>query len=275
MIRKPIIFWTLILFLAACTPAPENMTPFPIPSSPPPAAEWWHPAPGLTWQWELSEGRVDTSVAAQVFDIDLYADQSVIDTLHSRGVKVICYISVGSWEDWRPDASQFPKQVLGSDYEGWPGEKWLDIRRIDLLAPIMRARLDLCRAKNFDGVEPDNIEIYENKTGFPLTYPDQLAYAHWLADEAHARGLAIGLKNAPDMVADSISFFDFAITEDCFYYGWCGRMLPFIEAGKAVFAAEYTDMEVDFKAACAWGRDHKVSFSLKNRNLDAWRQTCP
>ena len=214
-------------------------------------------------------------MVAQVYDIDLYADQSVIDTLHSRGVKVICYISVGSWEDWRPDASQFPKQVLGSDYEGWPGEKWLDIRRIDLLAPIMRARLDLCRAKNFDGVEPDNIEIYENKTGFPLTYPDQLAYAHWLADEAHARGLAIGLKNAPDMVADSISFFDFAITEDCYYYGWCGRMLPFIEAGKAVFAAEYTDMDVDFEAACAWGRDHKVSFSLKNRNLDAWRQTCP
>ena len=214
-------------------------------------------------------------MAAQVFDIDLYADQSVIDTLHSRGVKVICYISVGSWEDWRPDASQFPKQVLGSDYEGWPGEKWLDIRRNDLLAPIMRARLDLCRAKNFDGVEPDNIEIHENKTGFPLTYPDQLAYAHWLADEAHARGLAIGLKNAPDMVADSISFFDFAITEDCYFYGWCGRMLPFIEAGKAVFAAEYTDMDVDFEAACAWGRDHKVSFSLKNRNLDAWRQTCP
>jgi hypothetical protein len=229
----------------------------------------------MTWQWELSEGSVDTSVVAQVYDIDLYADQSVIDTLHSHGVKVICYISVGSWEDWRPDASQFPKQVLGSDYEGWPGEKWLDIRRIDLLVPIMRARLDLCRAKNFDGVEPDNIEIYENKTGFPLTYPDQLAYAHWLADEAHARGLAIGLKNAPDMVADSISFFDFAITEDCYYYGWCGRMLPFIEAGKAVFAAEYTDMDVDFEAACAWGRDHKVSFSLKNRNLDAWRQTCP
>ena len=275
MIRKPILFWTLILFLAACTPAPENMTPFPIPSSPPPAAEWWHPAHGLTWQWELSEGSVDTSVVAQVFDIDLYADQSVIDTLHSRGVKVICYISVGSWEDWRPDASQFPKQVLGSDYEGWPGEKWLDIRRIDLLAPIMRARLDLCRAKNFDGVEPDNIEIYENKTGFPLTYPDQLAYAHWLADEAHARSLAIGLKNAPDMVADSISFFDFAITEDCYYYGWCGRMLPFIEAGKAIFAAEYTDMDVDFEAACAWGRDHKVSFIFKNRNLDAWRQTCP
>jgi len=65
----------------------------PIPSSPSPATEWWHPAPGLTWQWQLDE-EVDTSVEAQVYDIDLYADQSVIDALHARGVKVICYISV-------------------------------------------------------------------------------------------------------------------------------------------------------------------------------------
>jgi Glycoside-hydrolase family GH114 len=77
------------------------------------------------------------------------------------------------------------------------------------------------------------------------------------------------------MVADSLAFFDFAIAEDCFYYDRCADMLPFISAGKPVFAAEYTDMDVDFEAACVWGREHNVSFILKNRNLDAWRQTCP
>ncbi|HEY5159018.1 MAG TPA: endo alpha-1,4 polygalactosaminidase [Anaerolineales bacterium] len=246
----------------------------PIPSSPPPTADWWHPAPGLTWQWQLDE-ELDTSVEAQVYDVDLYVDQSDIDKLHERGVKVICYISVGSQENWRPDTDRFPLEVLGKDYDGWPGERWLDIRRIDLLAPILRARLDLCAAKGFDGVEPDNIEIYTNDTGFPLTYNDQLAYAHFLADEAHARGLAIGLKNAPDMVADSLSFFDFAITEDAFYYQWIGKMQPFIETGKPIFAAEYTDMQVDFHAACTWGREHDVSFILKNRILTAFRVTCP
>ena len=239
-----------------------------------PARDWWHPAPGLTWQWQLDE-EVDTSVKAQVYDVDLYVDQSVIDQLHSRGVKVICYISVGSQENWRSDTEQFPAEVLGKDYDGWPGEKWLDIRRIDLLAPIMRARLDLCAAKGFDGVEPDNIEIYDNDTGFPLTFDDQLAYAHFLADEAHGRGLAIGLKNAPDMVASSLSFFDFAITEDAFHFQWIGKMLPFIEVGKPVFAAEYTDMDVDFSAACDWGRQHNVNFILKNRILTAFRVTCP
>jgi hypothetical protein len=238
-------------------------------------ADWWHPAPGLTWQWQIGDNDIDLTVEADVFDVDLYVDQTVIDQLHAQGRRVICYISVGSWEDWRPDADQFPAEVLGRNYVGWPGERWLDVRRIDLLAPILRARLDLCRAKGFDGVEPDNIDIHGNSTGFPLTYADQLAYARWLAEEAHARGLAIGIKNAADMVADTLSIFDYAIAEDAFYYGWTAAMLPFIEAGKPVFAAEYTDMNVDFAAACAWGAEHRVSFILKHRGLDAWLETCP
>ena len=244
-------------------------------SSPVPAGTWWHPAPNLTWQWHLSEPPVDTSVDAQVYDIDLFDnDAAVVKALHDQGRMVIGYISVGSLENWRPDASQFLPGALGRDYDGWPGEKWLDIRRLDLLAPIMLARLDMCKAKGFDAVEPDNIQIHDNDTGFPITYQDQLKYARWLADEAHTRGLAIGLKNAPDMLADSLSSFDFAITEDCFKQGWHDQVLPFIQAGKPVFAAEYTDTGVDFQAACAWGRQHNISFILKNRILTAYRVTC-
>ena len=65
----------------------------------------------------------------------------------------------------------------------------------------MLARLDLCKAKGFDALEPDNMEIYTNDTGFPLTYEDQLKFALWLADETHKRGLAIGQKNASDQVS--------------------------------------------------------------------------
>ena len=90
-------------------------------------------------------------------------DASVIAALHTQGRKVVCYVSVGSWEDWRPDADRFPTSVIGEDYEGWPGENWLDIRQIELLAPVMRARLDLCRVKGFDGIEPDNIDGYTQR----------------------------------------------------------------------------------------------------------------
>lgn len=234
---------------------------------------WWQPKPGLTWQWQLDE-EVDTTIDASVFDIDLHVEQNVINLLHAKGAKVIGYISVGSWENWRPDASQFPEKVLGKTYEGWPKERWLDIRQIDDLAPVMLARLDLCVQKGFDAVEPDNIEIYSNDTGFPLTYQDQMRYSLWLAEEAHKRGMAIGLKNCPDMVSDTLEAFDFAITEDAYCNGWIDRMLPFIEAEKPVFAAEYTDMDVDFPGACAYGKAHNIDFILKNRILTAFRVKC-
>lgn len=246
-----------------------------MPSNPQPATDWWHPIAGLTWQWQLGDDEIDTSIEADVYDVDLYIDPSVVDKLHAKGRKVICYISVGSYEDWRPDKDQFPPEVLGNDYDGWAGEKWLDIRRIDLLAPIMRARLDLCKSKGFDAVEPDNMEIYTNDTGFPLTYEDQLKFALWLADEAHQRGLAIGQKNASDQTKDLVNIYDFAITEDYFYYNDAESMLPFIKAGKPVFAAEYTDLGGDFESFCQKSKELKFSAILKNRNLDAWIQTCP
>jgi hypothetical protein len=34
-------------------------------------------------------------------------------------------------------------------------------------------------------------------------------------------------------------------------------------------------MDVDFQAACAWGRQHDVNFIQKNRILTAFRITCP
>ncbi len=240
-----------------------------------PASSWWHPTVGLTWQWQIGNNDIDTSIAADVYDIDLYVDQTIIDELHAKRRKVICYMSVGSWEDWRPDKDLFPPEVLGKDYEGWKGERWLDIRQIDKLAPIMLARLDLCKAKGFDAVEPDNMEVYTNDTGFLLTYDDQLKFALWLAEESHKRGLAIGMKNSQDQVQDLLAHFDFAITEDAFYYGWAKDMLPFIAAGKPVFAAEYTDLPGDFAAFCEQSKQLNFSTILKKRGLDAWIKTCP
>jgi hypothetical protein len=240
---------------------------------------WWQPSPGASWQWQLTDLPVDQSFDVDVYDIDMFDnDAGTVVALHVQGRVVICYISAGSWEDWRPDADQFPPEVLGSDYEGWPGEKWLDIRRIDLLAPIMRARFDLCRDKGFDGIEPDNVDGFTNETGFSITYQDQLAYNVWLANEAHARGLSIGLKNDEAQAADLVSHFDWAMTEDCFADEWCEEMAPFTEAGKAVFSAEYTDQLTTnqfLNQVCPQAEALSLDAILKHRDLDAWRQGCP
>ncbi len=91
---------------------PEELEQIPVPPTLETIQEnsdWWHPIPGLTWQWQLADLPVDTNVDADVFDLDLFdTSPDVIRELHLKGRKVICYISVGSREDWRSDAEQFP-----------------------------------------------------------------------------------------------------------------------------------------------------------------------
>ncbi len=243
------------------------------PSPTPPPQTWWQPAPGTSWQWQLSDNEaIDTSFEVQMYDIDLFeAPQSVIDRLHADGRVVICYFSAGSWEDWRPDADDFPAAVIGNPLDNWPGEKWLDIRQIDTLAPLMRARLDLAVQKHCDGVEPDNVDGYTNDTGFPLTPADQLAYNRFLAAEAHARGLSIGLKNDLGQIPDLLPDFDWALNEECFSYDECDSLTPFVQAGKAVFGVEY---ELDTADFCPQANALNFDFLKKHWELDAWREAC-
>jgi endo-alpha-1,4-polygalactosaminidase (GH114 family) len=241
----------------------------------PEESAWWRPEAGATWQWQLAGDKIDTSFDVDVYDLDAFeTDADVVAALHAGGRRVVCYISVGSWEDWRPDAAEFPDDAIGSEYEGWEGERWLDIRRIDELAPVLGARMDLCKTKGFDGVEPDNIDGYLNETGFPLTADDQLAFNRWLAREAHARGLAIGLKNDADQAPELAADFDFALTEDCFDQGWCELLLPFLDIGKPVWDAEYTDTGITTAEFCPKALELGVQAILKNRELDAWMETC-
>jgi hypothetical protein len=239
-------------------------------AAPPPTTAIWQPTPGTSWQWQLT-GKIDTSFDVQMYDIDLFdTPTSTIDTLHGQGRVVICYFSAGSWEDWRPDADDFPASVKGNG-NGWPGEKWLDIRNLSVLSPIMQARLDLAVNKRCDGVEPDNVDGYTNKTGFPLTGNDQLTYNRWLADQAHARGLSVGLKNDVEQVSKLEPYFNWALDEQCFQYNECNTLLPFVQAGKAVFGVEYSGSLASF---CPKANSMNFDWLKKNEDLDASRQSC-
>ncbi|MEA2289336.1 MAG: hypothetical protein QOD55_1333 [Solirubrobacteraceae bacterium] len=231
----------------------------------------WRPRPGTTWQWQLTTP-VDQSVDAQMYDIDLFDNSAaVVASLHAKGRRVVCYMSAGSFERGRPDSRRFPRSVLGKALDGWPDERWLDIRRIDRLRPIMERRLDLCRRKGFDGVEVDNIDGYANDSGFRLTAAHQLRYNRFLARAAHARGLSIGLKNDLDQVRALEPRFDWALNEQCFQYDECERLLPFVRARKAVFTVEY---ELEPSAFCGRARELGFMSMRKKLDLDAWRETC-
>ena len=245
----------------------------------------WYPKPRTTWYWQLQE-TVDTSVEGEVYDIDLFDNtEQVVEELHEKGRKVICYINVGAYENWREDSEKFttdgnePKSdesnldrnIVGEPYEGWDGEYWLNIKE-QKVRDIMKSRFEECKRKGFDGVEPDNIDSYypPEKTGFNITQEDQINYDQWLAKTAHDFGLSIGLKNDPGNAEDLVNAFDWALTEDCFDQNWCGEMKLFIDQGKAVFAAEYTDQmnSTTFTdTVCNQAQQLEFSAILLNRNL--------
>ena len=225
----------------------------------PASAAHWVPVPDVTWQIQFS-GAIDLSVNADVYDLDMVGTTArQVRKLHERGRKAICYINAGAWENWRPDADRYPSSVKGNGLDGWPGERWLDIRRLDVIGPILVDRLELCRAKGFDGVEFDNVDGYMNGSGFNLSRSDQLAFNRWLADAAH------------DIADELEPDFDFAIVEQCFFYRECGLTRPFVDAGKAVIVVEY---ELGRGSFCAKASRLGISAMRKHLNLDAWRRPC-
>lgn len=232
---------------------------------------WWRPVPGMSWQWQL-KGKVDTSYEVEAYDIDLFdTSREVIDSLHARGVKVICYFSAGTYEEWREDASGFPNMVLGEIVEGWEDERWLDVSRYEFFSSVILARLDLAVKKKCDGVEPDNVDGYVNPTGFELSFGDQLEFNKWLADEAHVRGLAVGLKNDVDQVEELVDDFDFVVNEQCFEFGECEKLLPFVTKRKAVFGVEY---ELEKEEFCDLAQQMNFSWLRMEYSLEGGREGC-
>jgi hypothetical protein len=263
---------TAAVVLATSSPAHGAETP----SCPPVqrnAAGIWKATPTTApWQWQL-QGKIDTSVPACAFDVDGFeTPQTTAAALHSSGRVAICYLDVGSWESYRPDAKRFPRSVIGRRYEGFPDERWLDVAHFHRFAPILERRFRLCAHKGFDAVEPDNLAGFENKTGFPLTAADQLRFNRWVAARVHALGMAVALKNDPQQVPALLGRFDFAIVEQCFQYEECGSYEPFVRGGKAVFEAEYELEPGDYCSAAA-----SLGFSAIGKSYDLfarpWR-TC-
>jgi len=229
-----------------------------------PSGTWWAPSPQTTYQWQLT-GTIDTSVAVQMYDIDLFDNTAAtISTLHSQGRAVICYFS-SQYENWRPDASSFTSAVLGSNLDDWAGEKYVDIRST-VVRNIISARLDLAVTKGCDGVEPDNVDSYEADSGFPLTAADQLDFNRFIATQAHARGLSVGLKNDLDQSTALEPSFDWALNEQCNQYKECSSLNNFISKGKAVFNTEYSGSAA---SVCPAMVALKFSSLLKSLSLDA------
>lgn len=249
-------------------------------SAPTPASgSWWRPLAADTLQLQL-RGTLNTSYNVAIYDIDLFDNTAeAIAKLKGAGHKVVCYFSAGSSEDWRQDNGRFTAADKGTALVGWPGENWLDTRSANV-RNIMKARLDLAVTKGCDGVDPDNVDGYTNSSGLPLTAQTQLDYNRFVATEAHARGLAVGLKNDIAQLADLQLSFDFAVNEQCHEYAECAGYSVFTLSNKPVLNVEYASQYVTNAggakdALCSAARtDNLRTLVLPLQLDDSFRYSC-
>lgn len=235
-----------------------------------PAYNWWKPSAREPLRWQLQlQGDIVLIPGVNVYAVDYTASQASINAAKAAGAKVMCYISAGSAENWRDDFQQFPKSVVGKAYEGWPGEWWLDTRNIQALAPIMRARIAACAEKGFDVLDPDNINGYENDTGFNITRWHSIEYIEWLANLAHEYGMAFSLKNAESLIPVVGEAVDMMQSESCFFYENCDSVKAMIDLNKPVFAVEYIEkISVQEFRSDICDLAKRVGFSMIHRDTE-------
>lgn len=240
----------------------------------------WIPSQNMTWQWQIT-GYIDTTVNAQMFDIDLFdaspggPNETTIATLHSQGRWVVCYMDSGAWESYRPDAGEFPTSVIGNS-TGWDGEYWLDIRQSawSQFEPIIVARMQLAKDDGCDGIEPDQNNPVGNNPGFPITLADEKAWYLEVAADAHALGLTVFMKNGIELLPDSqlVTAFDGDINEECNQYKECEPGLgAFVSAHKWVGEVEY---QGDPTVFCPKLQANGFMAMKKHLALGVWRTPC-
>jgi hypothetical protein len=239
------------------------------------------------WDWVLS-GEVDAAALVErrldYVGLDAFdAPAETVAALRDAGTHVWCYLSAGTVEDWRPDLADYEAVpgLIGEDYGDWPGERWLDIRALDDLMPLIEARLALCAEKGFDMVEFDNIDGYGHPTGFDLDAADQVAFIRSLADAAGRAGLAPILKNAPEFAPELEPLFAAYLMEGCVLWDFCDSAAPFSAAGKPAFNVEYPDdwmlehRDLDLEIVCDDARHGDVAMLVKTLDLTMETTPCP
>ncbi|MFF1531060.1 endo alpha-1,4 polygalactosaminidase [Cellulomonas sp. NPDC058312] len=185
-----------------------------------------------------------------------------------------CYVNGFQTQPAERDVwlAEHPDLVLRDDAgdpvvdPGWPDELLLDTStgaKRAAIAEVVGAQVTRCADRGFDAVELDNLDSWTRSDG-RLTEDDAVDLAARLVDVAHAAGLAVAQKNAPDLGTrgrDEAGF-DFAVAEECLAYDECAAYTDVY--GDAVLDVEYD--AGPFPDRCADPR-RPTSTVLRDRDL--------
>ena len=92
-----------------------------------------------------------------VIDLDGIST-SVIRAAKSRGVQIYGYLNAGAMEKQRSYYDDY-KNLRLAEYDGWPGEYWMDVTKSAWLQHLMKEARTM-KARGATGVYLDNVDIY-------------------------------------------------------------------------------------------------------------------
>ncbi|MFI8348005.1 endo alpha-1,4 polygalactosaminidase [Streptomyces sp. NPDC085596] len=184
------------------------------------------------------------------------------------GLYNVCYVN--AFQAQPQERADWPADLLLRDRAGrvvvdedW-NEPLLDIgtpARRERVADRVNRWIDGCADNGYDAVEPDNYDSY-TRSRHLLTPADATAFMRLLTRHAHARHLAVGQKNTPELAGErERAGLDFAVAEECGQYDECGTYARAYD--DRVLDIEYTDPGLR-KAAAGWGS----RLSIVRRDLD-------
>lgn len=192
------------------------------------------------------------------------------------GAYNICYINGFQTQPGTDWVTRHPAALLrdGSgapvvDAE-WPDEYILDPSTAEqrtVILEVLTPTLNRCADNGFDAVEIDNLDTFTRYPGIDRSGALELARS--FAALAHARGMAIGQKNAAEItgIGRGELGFDFAVAEECAAYDECDAYLG--TYGSHVLQIEYADnLPAPFADVCASG-ERAPQTILRDRDLTA------
>ena len=212
------------------------------------------PPASPSWDWQIgatSEADIQVPAGVNLMDVDGFAvSAATIQSYRAQGIYTVCYINAGSYQPGLPDSADYPESLNLQADPDWPGEYFLDVTDVfkpgSVLASILGKRLDMCKAKGFDALEPDNLQNDENIMSGQITTQAQLDFNGWIANLAHEKGLAVLQKNGPDKILQTttagvrmVDAFDGILDEECQKFSECDALSEYSKRGKIALDVEY------------------------------------
>ena len=171
--------------------------------------------------------QLDPSVPAAVYDVDGFETRAATWRPTPARSQGICYLDVGTWESYRPDAGLLPPLGDRQALRRLPRRALARRLSLPALAPLC-ARFAICRTRASTRSSPTTWPATKTTPALRSALLDQLRFNRWIARVVHRQGMAVALKNDPAQVRQLLGDFDFAVVESCFDFDECDSFLPFI-----------------------------------------------